>query len=123
MSQFITTTSVVTDTAITVPNLTGGTNQRVVRINGTNTVTDAAQTDTISQLNSVMVKTGNVYYAGGVVPGFTGLSAGSSYFLSTAGNITATPPTPSASVRVLYLGFALNTTDLLFRPGTPITGS
>ena len=123
MSQFITTTSVVTDTAITVPNLTGGTNQRVVRINGTNTVTDAAQTDTVSQLNSVMVKTGNVYYAGGVVPGFTGLSAGSSYFLSTAGNITATPPTPSASVRVLYLGFALNTTDLLFRPGTPITGS
>lgn len=123
MTQFITTTSVVTDTAITVPNLTGGTNQRVVRINGTNTVTDASQADTISQLNTVMVKTGNVYYAGGVVPGFTGLSAGSSYFLSTAGNITATPPTPTASVRVLYLGFAVNATDLLFRPGIPITGT
>lgn len=123
MTQFITTTSVVTDTAITVPNLTGGTNQRVVRINGTNTVTDASQADTISQLNTVMVKAGNVYYAGGVVPGFTGLSAGSSYFLSTAGNITATPPTPTASVRVLYLGFAVNATDLLFRPGIPITGT
>jgi len=123
MTQFITTTSVVTDTAITVPNLTGGTNQRVVRINGTNTVTDASQADTISQLNTVMVKTGNVYYAGGVVSGFTGLSAGSSYFLSTAGNITATPPTPTASVRVLYLGFAVNATDLLFRPGIPITGT
>ena len=123
MSQFITTTSVITDVAITVPNLTGGTNQRVVRINGTNTVVDAANSDTVSQLNTVLIKTGDVYYAGGVVTGFTGLSAGSSYFLSTAGNITATPPTPTASVRVLYLGFALNTTDLLFRPGIPITGT
>jgi len=122
MSQFITTTSIVSDIAITVPNLSGGTNQRVVRINGTNTVTDAAQTDTVSQLNSVLIKTGNVYYASGVVPGFTGLAAGSSYFLSTSGNITATPPTPTSSVRVLYLGFALNGTDLLFRPGIPITG-
>lgn len=123
MTQFITTTSVVTDTAITVPNLTGGTNQRVVRINGTNTVTDAAQTDTVSQLNSILIKNSDVYYATGVVPGFTGLSAGSSYFLSTAGNITATPPTPTSSVRVLYIGFALNSTDLLFRPGIPITGT
>lgn len=123
MSQFVTTTSVVTDTAITVPNLSGGTNQRVVRINGTNTVTDASQTDTVSQLNSVLIKSGNVYYAGGIVPGFTGLSAGSSYFLSTSGNITSTPPTPTSSVRVLYIGFAINTTDLMFRPGIPITGA
>jgi len=122
MSQFITTTSVITDTAITVPNLSGGTNQRVVRINGTNSVTDASNTDTTSQLNTVLIKTGNVYYATGVVSGFTSLNPGSSYFLSTSGNITATPPTPTSSVRVLYLGFALNTSDLLFRPGIPITG-
>lgn len=123
MSSFITTTSVITNVAITVPNLSGGTNQRVVRVNGTNTVVDAANTDTTSQLNTVLIKSANVYYAGGVVSGFTSLNPGSSYFLSTGGGITATPPTPSASVRVLYLGFALNTTDMLFRPGIPISGT
>jgi len=123
MSSFITTTSVITNVAITVPNLTGGTNGRVVRINGTNSCTDASQGDSTSQLNTVLIKSGGIYYASGVVPGFTSLNPGSAYFLSTAGNITATPPSPTASVRVLFLGFALNTTDLLFRPGTPITGT
>jgi hypothetical protein len=123
MSHFITSTSQVTDVAITVPNLTGGTNGRVVRMNGSNSVTDAANTNTTSQLNTVMIKVNDLYYAAGVVSGFTGLAPGSPYFLGTGGNITGTPPTPSASVRVLYLGFALNTTDLLFRPGIPISGS
>lgn len=123
MSHFITTTSVITDTAITVPNLTGGDNGKVVRLNGTNSCVNASSGDTTSQLNTVLVKMADQYYAGGVVPGFTGLNPGSSYFLTTFGNITATPPTPTISVRVLYLGFALNTTDLLFRPGIPITGT
>ncbi len=123
MSSFITTTSVITNIAITVPNISGGTDGRVVRLNGTNSVVDASQGDTVSQLNTVLIKTGNVYYAGGVVGGFSNLNPGSSYFLSTLGNITATPPTPTSSIRVLFLGFALNTTDLLFRPGTPITGT
>lgn len=123
MSHFITSTSVVTDIALTVPNLSGGDNGKVVRIIGTNQCTNAAQGDTTSQLNTVLVKMHNEYYAAGVVSGFTGLNPGSSYFLSTFGNITATPPIPSSSVRVLYLGFALNTTDLLFRPGIPISGS
>lgn len=123
MSNFITSSSTFTDIAITVPNLSGGTNGKVVRINGTNSVVDAGQGDTTSQLNTVLIKMHDEYFAAGVVSGFTGLNPGSSYFLSTLGNITATPPIPSASVRVLYLGFALNTTDLLFRPGIPISGS
>ena len=53
---FIKSTSVVTDTAITVPNLTGGTNGRVVRVNGTNSVTNALNTDSAVQLNSVLIK-------------------------------------------------------------------
>lgn len=122
MATFIRSTSVVTDTAITVPNLTGGTNGKVVRMNGSNSVTNAANSDTTSQLNTVLIKMADQYYGAGVVSGFTNLSPGSPYFLSTAGNITATPPTPSSTVRVLYLGFALNTTDLFFRPGMPITG-
>lgn len=123
MSQFITSTSVVTDIALTVAGLSGGTNGKVVRINGTNTVTDAANTDTASQLNTILIKMNNVYYSQGVVSGFTGLSPGSPYFVGLAGNITSTPPTPSATVRVMYIGFAINETDILLRPGIPISGS
>lgn len=120
--SFIKSTGVVTDTAITVPYLTGGTNGKVVRISGSNSVTDAANTDSPVQLNSLLIKQGNVYYASGVVTGFSSLSAGSPYFLSTAGAITSTPPTPSSTTRVVFIGFAINTTDLVFRPGTPISG-
>ncbi len=123
MSNFITSTSIVTDIALTVPNLSGGTNGKIVRINGTNQCVDAANTDTVSQLNTVLIRMHDEFYAAGVVSGFTGLNPGSSYFLGTAGAITATPPIPTTSVRVLYLGFALNNTDLFFRPGIPITGS
>lgn len=121
--SFIKSTSIVTDTAITVPNLTGGTNGKVVRVNGINTVTDASTTNSAVQLNCVLIKQADVYYATGVVPGFTDLSPGAPYFLASNGTITSTPPVPSSTVRVLYLGFALNTTDLLFRPGIPISGS
>ena len=121
--SFIKSTNVITDTALTVSNLTGGTNGKVVRISGANTATDAANTDTSTQLNATLLKSGGVYYAAGVVPGFSGLSPGSPCFLAGDGTPTATPPTPSTSVRVLFLGFAINSSDLLFRPGTPISGT
>lgn len=123
MSHFITSTSVVTDIAITVPNITGGTNGKVVRINGTNTATNAAQGDSTSQLNNVLIKMNDLYYGYGVVSGFTGLTPGTLYFLSTNGDITASAPIPSSSVRCLCLGFALNATTLFFRPGIPISGT
>lgn len=123
MGNFITSTSTITDVALTVPDLTGGTNQRIVRLNGSNSVVNADQGDSAAQLNTVLVKSANVYYAGGVVQGFANLTPGQAYFLSTQGNITTNPPVPSASVRTLYVGFAINGTDLLFRPGTPISGS
>lgn len=120
---FIASTSLVTDTAITVPDLTGGTNGKIVRVNGTNTVIDASYNDTAVQLNTVLLKQNGAYYAYGVVTGLTGLSPGAPYFVGSDGSLTATPPTPSSTVRVLYVGFALNTTDFLFRPGIPISGS
>lgn len=120
--SFIKSTGVITDIALTVPNITGGTNGRVVRISGSNTATDASNTDTPVQLNALLFKQGNIYYSGGVITGLSSLSAGSPYFLSTSGAITSTPPTPTSSVRVVYIGFAINTTDLVFRPGTPISG-
>lgn len=121
--SFVKSTSIVTDTAITIPNLSGGDNGKVVRMSGSNTVTNAANTDTVVQLNTVLIKQGGIYYSSGVVSGFSGLSAGSPYFLSTSGNITPNAPTPTSSTRALYLGFAINETDLVFRPGIPISGS
>lgn len=120
---FIKSTSVITDTALTVPNLTGGTDGKVVRVNGANTVVNASNGDSAVQLNAVLLKQNGIYYSAGVVPGFTSLTSGSPYFLSSDGSLTSTPPVPSTTVRVLYLGFALNTTDLVFRPGIPISGT
>jgi hypothetical protein len=123
MSNFITSTSVITNVAINIPGLTGGTNGRIVRINGVNSVTNASNTDTTSQLNTVLVKINDVYYSAGLISGFTDLAPGAPFFLGTGGNIVSTPPTPTTTVRVLYLGFAINTTELVFRPGIPITGA
>ena len=119
---FVKSTSIVTDTAITIPNITGGTNGKVVRISGSNSATDASSSDSVTQLNTVLLKQGGIYYTSGLVTGFSSLSAGSPYFLASDGTLTSSAPTPTASVRALYLGFAINTTDLVFRPGIPISG-
>ncbi len=119
---FVKSTNLITTTAITVENITGGGDSKVVRISGNNTVTNAAWTDTSSQLNTVLFKQDGIYYASGVVPNIGGLTAGTSYFLGETGDLTTNPPIPSSTVRALYLGFAINTEDLLLRPGIPISG-
>ena len=121
--SFVKSTNVVTNTAITVEGLSGGTNGKVVRISGANTVTNAASSNSVSQLNTVLFKQGDLYYGEGVITGLSGLSSGASYFLGSDGSPTASPPTPTSSVRSLYIGFALNTTDLYFRPSIPISGT
>jgi len=120
---FVKSTSTISSNSVTVSGLSGGTNGKVVRISAANTAADAANTDTSLQLQSVLIKINDVYYSSGVVSGFTGLSPGSPYYLAADGNLTPTPPSPSSSVRVLFMGFALNTTDLLMRVGTPISGT
>lgn len=121
--SFFTATQATTQIAQTVPNLTGGTNGKVVRISGTNTCVDASSNNTTTQLNAVLLKSADVYYSAGVVDGFSGLTAGASYFLAANGSITSSPPTPTSSSRVLFVGFAVNTTTLLFKPGIPISGT
>ena len=121
--SFVKSTSVITDVALTVSGLSGGTNGRIVRMSGTNTVTDASSSDTALQLNSILFKQNGIYYSWGLIEGLSGLSAGSLYFLDADGTVTASPPTPSSSVRSLFVGFAINTTDLIFKPGTPISGT
>lgn len=121
--SFFTSTQATTQTAQTVPNLTGGTNGRVVRVSASNTCVDASYNNTTTQLNAVLIKTGDVYYSSGLVGGFGGLTPGASYFLGSDGTLTASPPTPSSTVRVLFIGFAVNATSIIFKPGIPISGT
>lgn len=119
---FVKSTSIITDTALTVAGLVGGNEGKVVRVSGNNAVVNASWTNTSAQLNAVLFKNDGIYYASGVIPNVGGLTAGSAYFLDEFGGLTTNPPTPSTTVRVLFIGFGINTTDLLFRPGIPISG-
>lgn len=119
---FVKSTNLITDVALTVGNLTGGSNGKVVRINGNNTVTNASWLNTAAQLNSVLFRQDGIYYASGVVPNIGGLTAGATYFLDEFGGLTSSPPAPSSTIRILFVGFGLNGDDLLFRPGIPISG-
>jgi hypothetical protein len=120
--SFFTASQATTQVAQTVPNLTGGTDGRVVRISASNTVVDASFNNTTTQLNAVLLKSGGVYYSSGVVGGFSSLTPGAAYFLGSDGSLVASPPTPSSTVRVLFVGFAINATTMLFKPGIPISG-
>jgi len=101
----------------------GGTSTKVVRYSAANTWTDASQADTAAQLTGLMMVVSSVYYPPGtLVTGLSGLTAGSVYYLSTAGGVTTSAPTPSGSVRLVVVGKAVSTTSLLFAPQTPIGG-
>lgn len=121
--SFFTATQATTQVAQTVPNLTGGTNGKVVRISASNVCVDASANNTATQLNAVLLKSGDVYYSSGLVDGFTSLTPGASYFLAANGSITNSPPTPSATTRTLFVGFAVNATTIVFKPGIPISGT
>lgn len=95
--------------------ISGGTDGKVVRISGSNTCVDAANTDTLDQLGGIMLKVGGVYFPPGrVVYGLSGLTAGTMYYLGTAGALTSTRPTMSSSVAIQPLGIALTTSALSF---------
>lgn len=121
--SFFTATQATTQVAQTVPNLTGGTNGKVVRISASNICVDASYNNTTTQLNAVLIKSGDVYYSSGYVSGFSGLTPGASYFLGSDGSITASPPTPTSTIKVLFIGFAVNETTIVFKPGIPIAGT
>lgn len=110
---------------ISSSTLTGGSSFKVVRYTSSGTVTDASQADTIAQLLVTLFKApdGSGYYAAGsLVTGLSGLTSGQAYWLGTAGGLVTSPPTPSSTVRQLFIGQALSTTMLLFQPGIPIGG-
>lgn len=101
----------------------GGTDGLVVRMSAANTWVNAANTDTIAQLLSVMMKANGRYYPpGSIVSGLSGLTGASAYYLDAAGTLVTSPDAISSSVRELFIGVALNSTTLMFNPGIPIGG-
>lgn len=104
--------------------LSGGTAGRVVRVSSANTMVDASRVDAIDELAGLMFKdaSSNYLLPGSVVTGLSSLTAGAVYYLSTSGQLTATDPTPSSTLRKVVIGKAINSTTLLFWPGTPIGG-
>lgn len=109
--------------AILPSGQSGGTDGKIVRLSAANTWTDASQADTAVQLSVMAFKQGGFYYPpGSFINGLSSLTAGTTYFLDTAGGWTASDPTPSSSLRRVAVLFANSTTSALFNPDTIIGG-
>jgi len=100
----------------------GGSNGQVVRLSSANTWAAASKADTVDQLVGLMFRSGGGYWPPGSIVPLGGLTAGAVYYLDTGGGVTTSPPTPTDSVRRVVIGKAISTTQLLFWPGTPVTG-
>lgn len=58
----------------------------------------------------------DVFFAGEIISGLSGLTPGTMYYLSTAGGgVTATAPTGSGQIQQ-QIGAAISTTEILFNP-------
>lgn len=95
-------------------------------ITSTGTVKNADNTSMVKAAqgfcpNSIANTATGLYNAGpGTLGGFTGLTQGAPYFLSTVGGITATPPAAGSGNVYQMVGYALNATTLQFEPKQPI---
>lgn len=111
-----------THTAL-VYTMTGGSNSKVVRYASAGTVAHASRADTPEQLTHLMARgsDGLLYGRGSLVP-FTGVAAGTRYYLSTAGDLTVTTPTPQTtpSISLVVIGVGVDTAVLLFDPQSPV---
>jgi len=87
----------------------GGTAGRAYRANASNTWSSTAGFVIGCAAGSIGSGAAGAVQVAGIVDGFSGLTAGAVYYLSTtAGAITATPPT-----NVVMVGIALSSTQLL----------
>ncbi len=103
-----------------VRGLSGGADGRVVRYSSSAVVANALNTDTVDQLGNLLFRNGGKYYRpGDSVPGLT-LTAGASYWLGdNTTPLLTSPPTVSATVRLVRLGKALSASVLHFTPSAP----
>jgi hypothetical protein len=76
-------------------------------------------TTAVAAGNSTTVK-----LSGNILSGLSGLVPGTTYYMSTSPGLIATTAQAAAYASgnvLLVVGLALNSTELLFRPSTPIT--
>lgn len=110
----------------TISGLSGGTDGKVVRLNGTSgTVVDADWNDSVEQLSVVFMKQGGLYYpVNRAVAGFTGLDPAKYYYLGDNGAMTAfsagSSPTITTTQVRLFLGRPISSTTLFFVAGIPM---
>lgn len=96
-----------------------------IKADGTVALADATaegkEADGFISLPYDLGTTATYYTVGGTMGGLTGLTPGVDYFMGTTpGTLTSVVPTTTGNV-VLKVGTALSTTQLLFKPETPIT--
>ncbi len=100
--------------------VTGGTTGKVVYISGNGAVTDATNAAiATARVACVKISATSCRIAGVATGILSGATAGTVYFLSTAGALTTTPPSTSSTV-IVKVGIALNATDLLVQIGDPV---
>jgi hypothetical protein len=100
--------------------MSGGSAGQIVCRNGAGAVTAVKNTDAMASLFPLWFRASDGIHGSGQE--MTGSwTAGSDYWLSgTAGVLTATKPTMSSSVALVYLGYALSSSRLLFSTLPPV---
>jgi hypothetical protein len=105
-----------------VASFTGGSANKVVRFASAGAVANAAKTDTRAQLANLMIRgSDGVLYHRGLVP-FTGVAAGTVYYLGTGGDLTTSPPAIDGLDTRVMVGMGWNTNVLYFNPQPLIAG-
>jgi hypothetical protein len=113
-------TGLDTTSAITSAAISAGQMVNLYSNAGVLTARPADSTTTGSEANAYSLAavgsgaTGTFYLAGNVT-GMSGLTLGTTYFLSTVGAVTTTPPSTAGNI-VQIVGKALSATSLAFAP-------
>lgn len=93
----------------------------VARVRLADATAEGGEVDFVSMTSGSSSSVIGCALPGQIIPGFSGLYEGSTYFLSTTpGEIVQSPPSSIGNV-VQVVGKAVSSTELLFFPQAPIT--
>lgn len=115
--------AVVASATIAVRDMLNLHNSSGARVRLANATAEGSEVDFVAASAGAASSSINCIMPGQIIRGFSGLTPGAPYFLSTTGGaITATPPAAAGNV-VQCVGKALSATELWFSPQPPITVS
>lgn len=120
--------SVATLSAVAGQNIAAGALISLVNNSGTINIMNADSTTNLPVMGFAPTAiantvTGTVSLGNGKVSGLTGLTDGSTYFLSTAGTVSTTPPAAASGYTLQTVGTATDSTDLNLIIGQPVVRS